>query len=287
MIVSSAVGAEHDAFPAPSLQFPFLSRPRGIDLKEHNETAEPALPVGHQRSLGLYRNVNANQGVLRAAQSSVPTLRSRAEIFSAFQRFIRVTVLCDPPERRQKNRTQWVRRVLIFLMFVCLSFQKQSQIAVNKSKVSNGATQFEAPSAFKGNRRINNTMAFSSQLQFQVIVCNLCSFKRRVVVVVGVGMGVGRCDCWLCRNRMFQWLISCLSRLAFLCFCVLAKPPSRSLVPPPSPALPQQEPTSAHFTISAENECSRSGKPPIPDAPSKSELSQVMESSAGSLAFVS
>lgn len=48
MIVSLGSGAEPDVFPAPSLQFPFLSRPRGIDLKEHNETAEPALPVGHQ-----------------------------------------------------------------------------------------------------------------------------------------------------------------------------------------------------------------------------------------------
>lgn len=62
----------------------------------------------------------------------------------------------------------------MFLLFV---FAKQTHNAVNKSKVSNGATQFEAPSAFKGNQRIDKTMVFSSQLQFQVIVCNLCSFK--------------------------------------------------------------------------------------------------------------
>lgn len=123
---------------------------------------------------------------------------------------------------------------------VCLFvFSKQTQNAVNKSKVSNGATQFEAPSAFKGNQRINNTMVFSSRLQFQVIVCNLCCFKRGA----GAGglWGWAGGDCWLCRNRMFQWLISCLSRLAFFVSVFSRKQWSRSLVPPPSLALPQQE----------------------------------------------
>lgn len=74
---------------------------------------------------------------------------------------------------------------------VCLFvFSKQTQNAVNKSEVSNGSTQFEAPSAFKGNQRINNTMVFSSRLQFQVIVCNLCCFKRGAGAA-GVGGGVG------------------------------------------------------------------------------------------------
>lgn len=145
---------------------------------------------------------------------------------------------------------------------VCLFvFSKQTLNKVNKSKVSNGATESEAPSAFKGNQRINSTMVFSFQLQFQVIVCNLCSFKR--------GAEEGS-DCWLCRNRMFQWLISCLSRLAFF-VSVFSR---RSRVPQLFPHVSRRchnRSQETCFTISAECESSRSGKLSIPDTPFKSD----------------
>lgn len=138
---------------------------------------------------------------------------------------------------------------------VCLFvFSKQTQNKVNKSKVSNGTTQSEAPSAFKGNQRINSTIVFSFQLQFQVIVCNLRSFKR--------GAEEGS-DCWLCRNRMFQWLISCLSRLAFF-VSVFSRHSRVALLFPHLSWRCHNRSQKTHFTISAEIKCSRLGKLYIP-----------------------
>lgn len=134
---------------------------------------------------------------------------------------------------------------------------------MNKSKVSSGATRSEAPSVFKGNQRINSTMVFSFQLQFQVIVSNLCSFKR--------GAEEGS-DCWLCRNRMFRWLISCLSRLEFF----VSVFPRRSGVTLLFSHLSwrcHNMSQKTYFTISAESKCSRLGKLSI--SPSKSDSPRV------------
>lgn len=104
-------------------------------------------------------------------------------------------------------------------------------------------------------------MVFSFQLQFQVIVCNLCSFKR--------GAEEGS-DCWLCRNRMFHWLISCLSRLAFFVSVFSRRSPVPQLFPHVSRRCHNRSQETC-FTISAECESSRSGKLSIPDTPSESD----------------
>lgn len=119
-------------------------------------------------------------------------------------------------------------------------------------------------------------MVFSFQLQFQVIVCNLCSFKR--------GAEEGS-DCWLCRNRMFQCLISCLSRLAFF-VSVFSRHSRVALLFPHLSRRCHNRSQKTHFTISAEIKCSRSGKLSIPPWKSDS-LGMPVVSGSGVLRGVS